>query len=830
MTLDLLVTNVAALADDGIQIVLNGLTEGGDRRRVYVDGYRPHIYAPLSETESQERWLLSQESVSEIDYDHGFTSLFGEEVARIYLNNSRAVREVGEWFETSYQADIWSRDKFRIQSGVRDWVRLPVVTRKGGDELHCTMEDIRPLSEDEAPDEDPDPRVCVLDIEVDDRAEGFPDMGEERILSIVATRPQSEDCVGFIDLDGRAVEDAFPDGRPEGVDELRFFRSESAMLSGFADYISDIDPDVMTGWNFDDFDAPFLIQRMENLNVNLTKMSPFRQGWVTDNGAPVIKGRSIYDLLKAYKSNSRGELDSHTLDSVAKAELGEAKISHEKGFFALYRDNPTKLINYNARDTKLTSRINKEAGVLKFRNTLRKIVGVDWEATVNPNDFVEMMVRRKMHSRNEVGPTGEYQESEDYEGGYVFDPFEGVADNVMEIDISSQYPVAMRQLNLSPEVKLENDREGEDHYKAPNGARFSKETDGLFRVLVDDVIDLSNKFKAKRREAESREEHEYWARKYAAAKVVRNSLYGVLGWEHFFLYDKATAKAITQAGQSAIKWAAEYVESQGFDIIYGDTDSVYISFPSPWSNSECLWRASWLCGAITNEVYPNKVQQWNVDSDSSEWKMEMESFSKRFFQAGKKKRYGKKLIWEDGEYLPEPEIDIAGFGSQRSDSSRLHEKTEEQVIEQLLEGDDESEIVKTVFDASSQIAPTGADWELIGMPSGIGQPLDEYDSPTAHVRGARVANNVLGTTFGEGSKPLRMYIEPVALGGYDEKVDVICYNTEDDLRPVKDKLRIDVQRMLNKTIEKPLGRILGPVGIDVEAAVSGMKQTGLEAF
>jgi DNA polymerase I len=700
-----------------------------------------------------------------------------------------------------------------------------------------------------------DVRTVTVDIEVDDRGDGFPRDGEERILSIVAHDSYSDETVGFVDLDGRRIEDTFPDGAPDNVDELHCQDSERKMLIDFRSWFGEVDPDLISGWNVADFDMSYLLQRMQKLRgVAPEALAPLGWAGVTSRGEPRIKGRTIYDSLTVYKRNSFTELRSYSLDDVAREELGAEKIQFTGSYFDLYENDTEKFIEYNARDTNLTARINDEADVIQFRDLLRREVGVDFEDSYENKDFVEMMCRRKLNERGLVGPTapdyGDEPDS-DYEGAFVFDAYEGVAENVVGIDLASLYPYTMAMLNASPETKLDG---APDEFTqetpacvAANDQTFRLDEAGLFKSLVDDAISLKSDYKESRRNADDAAEYEKWDKKYKVAKTITNSIYGVSGWERFFLYDEAVAEAVTLTGQAVIKRTAKYVESQGYEVLYGDTDSTYIKFPDGWDRAEVLAEATTICENLNEDIYPTFAEEFGIPSEDNLWDIEVEAYMERYFQAGKKKRYAYLATWKDGHDI-EPEVSIAGFETQRSDVAELTSETQSAVLDAILHGR-EDEVGELVYGAAQELGGENVDWEYIGIPGGLGKGLtdvpaegeqDNYYTVScngdncypqdAHPRAAWNANRVLDVDIGNGDKPMRVYLEPTAFEEVGRTIDVIAYESAQDIEPFSDELRLDVPRMTETLIKSPLHRICRAVGVDVDAAVRGQEQTGLGAF
>jgi len=148
------------------------------------------------------------------------------------------------------------------------------------------------------------------------------------------------------------------------------------------------------------------------------------------------------------------------------------------------------------------------------------------------------------------------------------------------------------------------------------------------------------------------------------------------------------------------------------------------------------------------------------------------------------------------------------------------------VLEHIVTGADDEAIRQRVFEGAQQIERRYPDWDLIGIPGGIGQKLDEYDSDTAQVRAAKASNKLLGKEIGKDDKPKRVYLEPKTLShnGETERTDVLAYNDGTDLGPIENQLYVDTKRMRETIIEGPMERILDPIGVDTSAAMNGRVQ------
>lgn len=853
-------------------IELFGRDSEGELYPVTVVGFDPHFYAPADEVEEKEQYLLGNESIRRIEYGD-FEALDGTKLSKVYTPYPQDVRDAREHFDDHYSADVPFTRRFRIDSGVRAVVEVP---DPEGDDNHieCHWKEVRAVeggsgdargrgNTSETPLQNVDPRVMTLDIEVDDRGDAFPEIGEERILSIVAHDSYEDETRAFFDTDDRPAEECFPDGAPDGVDAIDARPNEYQMLMGFRDWLTERDPDIITGWNSDDFDIPFIIKRMNNVGLNEDSLS--RLGWagMSNRGEPRIKGRTMYDLLTVYRKNQFTNLRSYSLDDVAEEELGAKKIEFEGSYFDLYQNDPEKFLRYNAHDVNLTVGIDKEAGVIEFRDILRREVGVDFEDSFDNKDFVDMMCRRKLKERGLVGPSrpayGEEPDS-DYEGAFVFDAHNGLAKNVVGIDLASLYPYTMAMFNASPDTKVDGvtddftveyvHESGVDAEIpaciASNDQAFHLAEDGLFKALVDEAISLKADYKELRNNADTEEEYEQWDNKYGVAKTLTNSLYGVTGWERFFLYDEDVAEAVTLTGQTVLKRTAEYVEETGYEVIYGDTDSTYIKFPGDWSRQECLDTARELCQDLNDTIYPELAESMGIPAEDNLWEIEVEAYMESFFQAGRKKRYAYLATWKDGRDIEDPKPSISGFSSRRSDTAQLTVETEKEIFDAILHGE-EDRVGTIVYEAAKEITDDDPDLDKIGIPGGMNKKItddeqkgkrDEYYAVTAgggypqaaHPRAVYNANQILQSGITQNDKPKRVYLLDNYFEEVGRKIDVIAFNESAEIDQSEYTFHVDVPRMTDVLLVNPFGEVLSAIDVDVTAAVKGQEQAGLGAF
>ncbi len=819
-----------------------GRREDGTAEHVRVYDFRPYFYAP---TESLTDADLADGRIT--GSEEGYESIRGEPLTKIFGRTPRDVGAIRDEFD-HYEADILFPNRFLIDKDVRSGLRVP--NRRSEDDGALVVHE----EEVEAVDLQVAPRVHTFDIEVDDRS-GFPEEGEEPIICLTSHDSVREEYVVWL-FDAPVGEAAVPEALAgyeflsEGSSvDVRGFETEAAMLDDYLSYIEETDPDVLTGWNADDFDAPYLLDRLERLDpgseydLRGERLSRVNEVWRNDWGGPNVKGRVVFDLLYAYQRTKFSELDSYRLDAVAEVELGVGKERYTGAIGDLWEQDPERLLEYNLRDVELCVEIDDRQDLIPFWQEVRTFVGCKLEDATTPGDAVDMYVLHTVHGEFALPSKGRV-EGEEYEGGAVFDPITGVREMVSVLDLKSLYPMCMVTTNASPETKVDPERYDGETYRAPNGTHFRKEPDGIIREMVDELLAEREQKKELRNDHDPGSEgYTVYDRQQAAVKVIMNSLYGVLGWTRFRLYDQEMGAAITATGREVIQFTERAANERDKEVIYGDTDSVMLEFGENATVEEVIEQSFDLEDYI-NDRYDEFARE-ELGAEDHRFQIEFEKLYRRFFQAGSKKRYAGHIVWKEGKEVDD--IDITGFEYKRSDIAPITKEVQHRVIEMIVTGVDLSEVTTYLTEVITEFLEGDLPHDEIAIPGGIGKRLDAYDTATAQVRGAQYANEVLGTNFDRGSKPKRLYLEKVhpdffkrleAEEGFDPQrdprygefkrdPDVICFEYADQ---IPEEFEVDYEKMLEKTLENPISRVIEALGISWEEVRTGQQQTGLGSF
>lgn len=849
--------------DSAIRPVIHMLcrTDGGTRVHLRVHGTKPYFYVPHEEFDEE---LKENDKVT--GFEKGHEDIQGKHVVKVFTRIPGDVPKARSGYD-HYEADILYPNRVLIDAGIEGSMTIP--------EEHATPEptDVT-IDQLENDDYSTKSRICFCDIEVDD-SEGFPDQerAEREVTCITAYDNYVEEYIVFL------YHPELPEvSHPEA--DVRVYTSEVRMLRSFAEYILVRDFDAITGWNFTDFDSRYLVNRLDNLNdkdtdVDIGKSdlstldSAYDDGWF---GAK-IKGMSVVDMLRAYKNIQFTELDSYSLEDVAQEELGTGKITDNRDLHILWEDDPQKLVDYNFKDVELTVKLEEKQDIIKFYEEIANYVGGRLAEVIDASKAVDIKVLRAVNDTWAV-PSSRNVESgdEEFEGAKVFDPIMGVRENVIVLDLKSLYPMSMKTINAGPETK---DPDGE--LVAPNGIRFTNEEDTVVVEIIDEMLEERQQYKDLRdQHPPDSDQYAIYDRKQTAVKVVMNTLYGVLGWDRFRLYDQDAGAAVTSVGREVIKFTEEVAGEMGYQSVYGDTDSVMLQIDEIdqdiINDEEAVQRvldihevesidefrqfvedkrgdmsdadfneffAILVIGYEMEERINNRYDEFakrELNADEHFFQIEFEKLYKTFFQSGKKKRYAGNITYKEGKL--KDSLDIVGFEYQRSDYSKVAKQLMKEVFDIILRGGSLEDISETVNERVNKLENLEYDPDDFGIPASITKNFDDYDTETLAVKGSRYANKHFDAGIQPGDKPKMNYVKRI-LPGDDgvlhypmpdsdkSKSQPCCWMNFEDIPEV---IQWDWEKYIDIQIKSPLKRILAGTDWTWAEVISGNRQPKLGEY
>ena len=465
-------------------------------------------------------------------------------------------------------------------------------------------------------------RELFFDIEVE-VTDGFPDWRK------------SESRITAIALYDKIVDKyhCFVLGNVPNTDVVESFKSEEELLQRFYQKYLEINPTILSGWNSDGFDIPYLYNRTKRVMGQqiANTLSPIGQVYYNERQDRYkIAGVSCLDYLKLYRKFTYTQQSSYRLDFIGKLEVDMGKIEYKGTLNDLYESDINKFIEYNLNDVKIVKALDDKLKLIELVRGVSHLGHVPYEDIFFSSRYLEGAMLVYMKKLGVIAPNKDLESRKEmntgikFSGAYVKDPKPGRHDWVYDLDLTSMYPSTIMTLNISPEMKIGklNGWNAKDFIKgisktyslekggkvkghmnneelknmfdnnkvsiSSNGIMYRNDKKGLIPILLEkwfnERVEYKNLMK-KHGDEGNTDKYEYFKRRQHVQKIVLNSLYGVLGLPVFRFYDIDNAEATTTTGQDLIKFteriANKYYNDKLGDkedyCIYTDTDSVFYS-------------------------------------------------------------------------------------------------------------------------------------------------------------------------------------------------------------------------------------------------------------
>ena len=495
---------------------------------------------------------------------------------------------------------------------------------------------------------------------------------------------------------------------------------ERRILQRFVEIIKTVDPDVIVGYNQDAFDWPYLRKRAEKLKVPL---NIGRDGSQISfkGGRPKIAGRinvDLYDIAMRITEVKIKRLENIAEFLGTKIDMEDIEARDINKYWEMDKE---KVFLHAKRDVIHTFMIAKE--LLPMHYEMAKLIRLplDDVTRIGRGKQVDWLLLSEAKKVGEVAPNAA-EVAETYEGAFVIEPERGLHENVAELDFASMYPSIMVAFNISPDTLSPN-----GDYIAPEvGYRFKKQPDGFFKRILISLIKRRQEIKKIMKNMnENDPNYKLLDIKQQTLKILTNSFYGYMGWSGARWYCKACAEATTAWGRYFIKTSAKISEQMGFKVLYGDTDSIFVS--KPVGIEELKKEVDKLIERISKEL---PVQ------------IELDELFKTIFFV-EKKRYAGLTI--EGKIL------VRGLEVRRGDWCELAKRAQKEVIEILLREKNPEKAMKLVSRIIEEIRKGNVKLEDIVIYKSLTKKPSKYEAIQAHVKAAKKAEEI-GIFYPVGSK------------------------------------------------------------------------------
>jgi DNA polymerase-2 len=729
-------------------VYLFGRLETGETFLIRDTRFVPYFF--VRRADAAAAWRLGADRQAPTSW----TTMQGEEVVRVEVPTPADTVPLRDRLTEAgipcFEADIRFALRYLIDHGLRGGVAIDGASRSGNRIARVFDEPVLSACEFR-----PNLKVLSLDLET-----------ETRSGTILSAALHSESFQEVL------VAATAPDRR---VEAAVFCGNEKNLLLRLSELIRHQDPDVLTGWNFVDFDLSVLQQRARALNLSLELgriPGPLRiqrdsSSWSASRAD--VPGRMVLDGIQLLKG-AFVRLEDYSLETAARTLLGEGKTISGPGrhheIERLFKEDMPAFVAYNLADARLVTRILARTRLVELAVERSLLTGMPLDrvsSSIASFDFLYLIELRK---RGKVAPTVQGKATEPTAGGAVLEPIPGLHDRILGFDFKSLYPSLILTFNLDPAGYVPSPGPDEDLIRAPNGAAFRREPGILPEILQR----LFPKREAAKQSGD--------ALTSQAIKILMNSFYGVLATPACRFYSSPVANAITHFGQSILLWAKRHVEEAGHRVLYGDTDSLFVE--SNAATAEYAARVGReLAERINRDLAKHLFASYRV---ASRLELEFERLYLKLFlpamrhsTAGARKRYAGWV--DEGGKL---QVVFVGMESVRSDWTELSKEFQQGLYERVFRGEPLEEFVREFVEALR----AGQRDDLLVYHKSLRKPLSEYTETTPpHVKAARL----LPSPPGRRVAYVMTLAGPQPEGFLDSPIDYDHY-LEKQLEPVADTL------------------------------------------
>jgi len=719
-------------------------------------------------------------------------------------------------------------------------------------------------------------KLVTLDIEVASES-GFPDVesASEEILAISIQDYATKKITTW---------GVRPYQPKQSNVTYHYHKTEYELLNAFiSTWMVDV-PDVITGWNIQLYDIPYICKRLNRV-LGEKLMKRFSPWGLVSQDKTFIQGRehttfdvggvTQLDYLDLYKKFTYKAQESYRLDYIAEVELGQKKLDHSEfdTFKDFYTNGWEKYIDYNIVDVELVDRLEDKMKLIELALTMA------YDAKVNYGDVFyqvrmwDNIIYNYLKKRNIViPPKNKSQKNEKYAGAYVKEPIPGKYDWVVSFDLNSLYPHLIMQYNISPETLLEerhptssvdrilNEEINFELYKnyavCANGAMYRKDVRGFLPELMEKMYGDRVIFKKKMLAA--KQQYEKTPTKslekeiarcnniQMAKKISLNSAYGAIGNQYFRYYKLENAEAITLSGQVSIRWIEgkmnkylnNLLQTEDTDyVIASDTDSIYLNlgplvdkfFGSKSSDKTAIV-------SILDKICQEKLEPFIESSyqkladyvSAYEQKMQMkrENIAERGIWTAKK-RYILNVWNSEGVQYTEPKLKMMGIEAVKSSTPAPCRKMIKDALKLMMNGTEEDviEFIDKSRKEFKQLPP-----EQISFPRSASDVAKYKGSSEIyikgtpiHVRGALLFNHYIKEKKLTNKYSLIQNGEKIKFC-YLKKPNTIHENVISFIQDFPKELNldkyIDYDLQFEKSFVEPLKAILDAIGWSVEKTIN----------
>lgn len=629
-------------------------------------------------------------------------------------------------------------------------------------------------------------RMVSLDIETSERGElyciGLQGCGQRQVFMLGAPVREPE-ALGF---------------------DLAWRPTRAGLIEALNAWLAEHDPDVIIGWNVVQFDVRVLHEQARREGVPLRmgrdgQPLRWREHPDGNHGFAEVAGRWLIDGIEALRS-ATWSFPSFSLEYVARELLGDGKAistpyQRMDEINRMFAEDQAALARYNLQDCELVTRIFERTELLAFLLERASVTGLPGDRSGGSVAAFTHLYLPPMHRQGFVAPNQGEKMPQASPGGFVMDSRPGLYSSVLVLDYKSLYPSIIRTFLIDPVGLIEGLREPEQAVPGFRDALFSR-TAHCLPAIVERVWEG--------REAAKKAGN---APLSQALKIIMNAFYGVLGSSGCRFFDTRLASSITLRGHWIMAQTRQWVEAQGYEVIYGDTDSTFVWLGTEVAHQQACDTGKALARDINTLWQQKLADEFGLDSALE---LQFETHYQRFLmptirgtEEGSKKRYAGMVGGTEGKLV------FKGLETVRSDWSPLAREFQQALYGRVFKGEPFEQWVR---DYVARTLAGELDDKLV-LRKRLRRPLAEYQrNVPPHVRAARLADEANARR----GRPLQYQ-----RGGW---IDYVI--TTAGPEPLEDRRApLDYGHYLERQLRPVAEAILPFVGVRFDALIDG--QLGL---
>ena len=662
------------------------------------------------------------------------------------------------------------------------------------------------------------------------------------------------------------------------------FNSEYELLCDFINWwmIEENTPDVITGWNIQLYDIPYLTRRLDRVVGEKLKKRFSPWGLVTEDEIWIagrkhitydVGGITQLDYLNLYKKFTYKAQESYRLDHIASVELGQKKLDHSEfdTFKDFYTQGWQKFVEYNIIDVELVDRLEDRMKLIELAIVMAYDAKANYADVFSQVRMWDTIIYNYLKKRNIVIPPKERSDkSEKYAGAYVKEPIPGKYDWVVSFDLNSLYPHLIMQYNISPETLIdarhptvtvdkilsEDVTIDSEYAVCANGAQYRKDVRGFLPELMEKIYKDRTIYKKKMLEA--KQQYEKTKTKtlekeiarcnniQMARKIQLNSAYGAIGNQYFRYYKLANAEAITLSGQVSIRWIEDrmnahinkILKTEDVDyVIASDTDSIYLNLGDLVDRVyEGREKTSESVVSFLNKVCEVEFEKYiegsyetlakYVNAYDNKMVMKRENIADRGIWTAKK-RYILNVWDSEGVRYEEPKLKMMGIEAVKSSTPAPCRQMIKDALKLMMNGT-EDEVIDFIEKSRKEFKSLPP--EDISFPRTVSNVKKYHANSTIyakgtpiHARGALLFNHYIKKKKLTNKYSLIENGEKIKFC-YLKKPNIIQENVISFIQDFPKELDlvkyVDYDLQFDKSFVEPLRTILDAIGWNVEKTVN----------